>query len=60
MKDTEKLDGVCMLIKDRIMMLKEIQKKYNPYGSDVAIEELEELLNAIEELDEFSAETDEE
>ena len=60
MKDTEKLDVVCMLIKDRIMMLKEIQKKYNPYGSDVAIEELEELLNAIEELDEFSAETDEE
>lgn len=60
MKDTEKLDGVCMLIKDRISMLKEIQKKYNPYGSDVAIEELEELLNAIEELDEFSAETDEE
>lgn len=60
MKDTEKLDGVCMLIKDRIIMLKEIQKKYNPYGSDVAIEELEELLNAIEELDEFSAETDEE
>ncbi len=60
MKDTEKIDGVCMLIKDRIMMLKEIQKKYNPYGSDVAIEELEELLNAIDELEEFSAETDEE
>ena len=60
MKDTDKLDGVCMMIKDRIIMLKEIQKKYNPYGSDVAIEELEELLNAIEELDEFSAETDEE
>nr|DAE93563.1 MAG TPA: hypothetical protein [Caudoviricetes sp.] len=60
MKDTEKIDGVCMLIKDRIAMLKEIQKKYNPYGSDVAIEELEELLNAIEELEEFSAETDEE
>ena len=56
----EKIDGVCMLIKDRIMMLKEIQKKYNPYGSGVAIEELEELLNAIEELDKFSAETDEE
>lgn len=56
----EKIDGVCMLIKDRIMMLKEIQKKYNPYGSGVAIEELEELLNAIEELEEFSAKTDEE
>ena len=60
MKYTEKLDGVCMLIKDRIMMLKEIQKKYNPYGSGVAIEELEELLNVIEELEEFSAKTDEE
>lgn len=60
MKDMEKIDGVCMLIKDRIMMLKEIQKKYNPYGSGVAIEELEELLNAIEELEEFSAKTDEE
>ena len=57
MKDTEKLDGLCMMIKDRIIMLKEIQKKYNPYGSDVAIEELEELLNAIEE---FSEKTDEE
>lgn len=57
MKDTEKIDGVCMLIKDRIMMLKEIQKKYNPYGSDIAINELEELLNAIEE---FSEKTDEE
>lgn len=60
MKDTEKIDCVGRLIKDRIMMLKEIQKKYNPYGSDVAIEELEELLNAIEKLEEFSAETDEE
>lgn len=54
----EKIDGVCTLIKYRIMMLKEIQKKYNnPYGSDVAIAELEELLNAI---DKFSVKTDEE
>lgn len=57
MKDMEKIDGVCTLIKDRIMMLKEIQKKYNLYYSDVAINELEDLLNEIEE---FCAKTDEE
>lgn len=57
MKDTKKIDSVCMLIKNKIMMFKKIQKKYNPYGSDVLIYELEELLNEIEE---FIAKTDEE
>ena len=52
-KDMKKIDSVCMLIDNKIIML----KKYKPYGSDAAIDELEELLNAI---DEFSSKTDEE
>ena len=41
MKDTEKIDSVRMLIQNKIVKYKKIQKKYNPYGSDVAIAELE-------------------
>ena len=49
----KKIDSVCMLIENKIAML----KKYKPYGSDVAIDELQDLLNTIEE---FSAKTNEE
>lgn len=42
-KDMKKIDSVCMLIENKIIML----KKYKPYGSDVAIDELLDLLNAI-------------
>ena len=52
-KDMKKIDSVCLLIQNKIIML----KKYKPYGSDVAIDELKDLLNAIEE---FSAKTNEE
>ena len=41
--DMKKIDSVCMLIENKIIML----KKYKPYGSDVAIDELLDLLNAI-------------
>ena len=43
LKDMKKIDSVCILIKNKIVML----KKYKPYGSDVAIDELEDLLNTI-------------
>lgn len=39
----KKIDSVCMLIENKIIML----KKYKPYGSDVAIDELQDLLNTI-------------
>ena len=42
-KDMKKIDSVCMLIENKIIML----KKYKPYGSDVAIDELQDLLNTI-------------
>ncbi len=51
--DMKKIDSVCVLIQNKITML----KKYKPYGSDVAIDELEDLLNTIEE---FSAKINEE
>ncbi len=41
--DMKKIDSVCMLIENKIIML----KKYKPYGSDVAIDELQDLLNTI-------------
>ena len=53
MKDMKKIDSVYLLIQNKIIML----KKYKPYGSDVAIDELKDLLNAIEE---FSAKTNKE
>ena len=40
-----KIDSVCMLIESKIIML----KKYKPYGSDVAIDELQDLLTNIRE-----------
>ena len=39
----KKIDSVCMLINNKIVML----KKYKPYGSDVAIDELQDLLTNI-------------
>ena len=42
-KDMKKIDSVCMLIDNKITML----KKYKPYGSDVAIDELQALLYSI-------------
>lgn len=42
-KNMKKIDSVCMLIDNKITML----KKYKPYGSDVAIDELQDLLNTI-------------
>ena len=39
----KKIDSVCMLIQNKIIML----KKYKPYGSDVAIDELQDLLTTI-------------
>ena len=42
-KDMKKIDSVCMLINNKIVML----KKYKPYGSDVAIDELQDLLTTI-------------
>lgn len=44
-KDMKKIDSVCMLIDNKIIML----KKYKPYGSDVAIDELQDLLKNIRE-----------
>ena len=49
----KKIDSVCMLIESKIIML----KKYKPYGSDVAIDELKDLLNT---LNKFSAKINEE
>ena len=43
LKDMKKIDSVCMLINNKIVML----KKYKPYGSDVAIDELQDLLTNI-------------
>ena len=43
LKYMKKIDSVCMLIDNKITML----KKYKPYGSDVAIDELQDLLNTI-------------
>ena len=45
LKDMKKIDSVCMLIDNKITML----KKYKPYGSDVAIDELQDLLKNIRE-----------
>ena len=42
-KNMKKIDSVCILIDNKITML----KKYKPYGSDVAIDELQDLLNTI-------------
>ena len=42
-KDMKKIVSVRVLIQNKITML----KKYKPYGSDVAIDELQDLLNAI-------------
>ena len=53
LKDMKKIDSVCMLIENKIIML----KKYKPYGSDVAVDELQDLLKTIEE---FSAKLNEE
>ena len=39
----KKINSVCMLIENKIIML----KKCKPYGSDVAIDELQDLLNTI-------------
>ena len=43
----KKIDGVCMLIDNKITML----KKYKPYGSDVAIDELQDLLTNVRNLE---------
>ena len=43
LKNMKKINSVCMLIENKIIML----KKYKPYGSDVAIDELQDLLNTI-------------
>ncbi len=42
-KDMKKIDSVCLLIQNKIRML----KKYKPYGADVAIDELQDLLENI-------------
>lgn len=39
----KKIDSVCLLIQNKIRML----KKYKPYGADVAIDELQDLLANI-------------
>ena len=39
----KKIDSVCLLIQNKIRML----KKYKPYGSDVAVDELQDLLAII-------------
>ena len=41
--DMKKIVSVRVLIQNKITML----KKYKPYGSDVAIDELQDLLNTI-------------
>ena len=46
-KDMKKIDSVCMLIDNKITML----KKYKPYGSDVAIDELQDLLTNVRNLE---------
>ena len=43
----KKIDSVCMLIDNKITML----KKYKPYGSDVAIDELQDLLTNVHNLE---------
>ena len=43
----KKIDSVCMLIESKIIML----KKYKPYGSDVAIDELQDLLTNVRNLE---------
>ena len=43
----KKIDSVCMLIDNKITML----KKYKPYGSDVAIDELQDLLTNVRNLE---------
>ena len=43
----KKIDGVCILIDNKITML----KKYKPYGSDVAIDELQDLLTNVRNLE---------
>ena len=43
----KKIDSVCMLIENKIVML----KKYKPYGSDVAIDELQDLLTNVHNLE---------
>lgn len=45
--DMKKIDGVCILIDNKITML----KKYKPYGSDVAIDELQDLLTNVRNLE---------
>ena len=47
LKDMKKIDSVCMLIENKIVML----KKYKPYGSDVAIDELQDLLTNVRNLE---------
>ena len=47
LKDMKKIDGVCILIDNKITML----KKYKPYGSDVAIDELQDLLTNVRNLE---------
>ena len=47
LKDMKKIDSVCMLIENKIVML----KKYKPYGSDVAIDELQDLLTNVHNLE---------
>ena len=49
----KKIDSVCMLIQNKIIML----KKYKPYGSDVAIDELQDLLSIISNF-EYTEERD--
>lgn len=39
----KKIDSVCLLIQNKIRML----RKYKPYGADVAVDELQDLLSVI-------------
>lgn len=50
----KKIDSVCMLIQNKIIML----KKYKPYGSDVAIDELQDLLTNIRNFEYLDIKTD--
>ena len=53
-KDMKKIDSVCMLIDNKIVML----KKYKPYGSDVAIDELQDLLTNIRNFEYLDVKAD--
>ena len=50
----KKIDSVCMLIDNKITML----QKYKQYGSDVAIDELQDLLTNIRNLEYLNVKAD--